>query len=397
MKHILVIDGFIPVHLKLKELGNKLTIITEPGRLKGKHPDLYYRAIQAVDAEKIYFAEAINKLDKIDVIVNSSENRQDITSQIASTLELPYHDSTTISKIYNKYEMRKVLNERGIDSTKGALVYSRQGITNFITEYGLPVVIKPVDGVGSKGVSIINTVDEIDDALAWYDVSDTKREKLYIEQCIIGEEFSVESFTEDGVTKVISVTKKFKTNDKHCIEIGQCVGSLLDSTLIQKIECAIAQFMAAIGIKTGPAHTEIMIQANKEIKFIETHCRLGGDNIPVLVNKAFGIDMVELWARQIMGEKIMPSLSPTMHKYSMIHFMLPKNTGVLQKLPLITSFMDDTHVEIEFYKDIGDSIPQCKDSFSRLGHVIVTRDSYEQTNTDIHAIIAELENGIEIR
>lgn len=396
MKHILVIDGFIPVHLKLKELGNKLTIITEPGRLKGKHPDLYYRVIQAIDDEKIYFAKAIHKLDKIEVIANSSENRQDITAQIAAELKLPYHDSATIRNIYNKHEMRKILNEQGIDPTKGALASSKQAIMDFITEYGLPVVVKPVDGVGSKGVSIINTVDEVDSALEWYDISDNERGKLYIEQYIAGEEFSVESFTEDGVTKVVSVTKKFKTDDSHCIEIGQCVGAFSDSSLMQNIECSIAQFIAAIGIKMGPAHTEIMIQDKKEIRFIETHCRLGGDNIPVLVNNAFGIDMIELWARQMMGEKIMPRLFPTMHKCSMIYFILPKNTGILQKLPLLKPFANDADIDIEFYKEIGDTISECKDSFSRLGHVIVTRDNYEQAETDIRAILEKLENGIEI-
>lgn len=397
MKNILVIDGFVPVHLKLKEMGAKLSIITETGRIKGKYPDLYFRAIQVPDEDKLFFANKLNELEKIDCILNCSENRQYITSKIASDLNLKYHSIDVLDRIYDKNIMREYLREVGLDKTKSLIVNSKEDILYFIEMVGLPVVIKPKDGIGSKGVSIIYDLSEIDSALDWYKESNSELNSLYIEEYIDGVEYSVESFLENGESKIVSITQKIKTTDNHCIEMGHCVGNFLDNDTRANIEEYVKKIMKLIGIENGPCHTEIIVKSNGEIGIVETHCRLGGDCIPNLVNNAFGIDMVELWAKQVLGDNILDKLNATKNRYSSIYFIDAQKSGILKSIPSLDKYYDKygEDIEFKFYKNEGETISKLKDSYSRLGHVILTRDD-KNVIDDVKNIVKEIEGDIVI-
>ena len=56
--------------------------------------------------------------------------------------------------------------------------------------------------------------------------------------------------------------------------------------------------LAAVGIVNGPSHTEVIVQEGGDVRIIETHSRLGGDQIDVLIEAVFGVDLHEYWIRQ---------------------------------------------------------------------------------------------------
>lgn len=397
MKHVLIIDGFIPVHQQLQKLGAKLTIICETGRIKGKFPKLYYRKIEvpweSTDEERIEFAKTINFVDTIDAILDSHENKQDLTAKIAKTLNLPYNDLSCIEKIYDKEKMRHFLNENCMDATVGKRLKDKKELMEFIEEYGYPVVIKPVDGWASKGVSIVYGKEDIELALNW--IEDTEYYQIYVEEFIDGTEYSVESFTEKGKSRVVAITKKFKS-EKHCIEVGQCVPAKISNDLKRNIELFIQNFLNKMGFKYGPAHTEIMVRKNNVISVIETHCRLGGDNIPELVKNALGIDMIDLWARQVLGEEVMDRLDSKGDRYSAIWFIIPKENGIIDSIPNLEDYYDD-NIDIKMYKEPGDEVSELKDSYSRLGHVIVTGEEYEKTIERAKTLAKKIADNVKIK
>ncbi|EQK41156.1 phosphoribosylglycinamide synthetase, ATP-grasp domain protein [[Clostridium] bifermentans ATCC 19299] len=396
MKHILVIDGFIPVHLKLQELGARLTIICETGRIKGKYPNLYYRVIQvpweSTHEERISLAKAIHIIDPFDSIVNAHENNQYLTSKIAIELGLRYHSLECIEKIYNKEKMRLALNKAGLDTTIGMKVTNKKDLDLFASKHGYPVVIKPSDGWASKGVSIVKNKLELEEAISWF--NDSEYEQLYVEEYICGKEYSIECFTENKINKVVAITEKFKTN-KHCIEIGQCDIANLDEHTIKNIEVFMDKFISIMGIAYGPSHTEVIIQDDNCIKVIETHCRLGGDNIHLLVNNALGIDMIDLWARQILGECIIKKIHPIKNKYSAIWYIISDQVGKVDFIPDFKKF-ESNNLEININKNVGDMVKELKDSYSRLGYVIVTGDKYEETINKAREMASLLKEQIDI-
>ena len=110
----------------------------------------------------------------------------------------------------------------------------------------------------------------------------------------------------------------------------------------------------AIGIKSGPAHTEMKITTDGP-KVIEIGARLGGDNITThLTPLSTGVDMVKCSIQIALGEK--PSLDAKYCKGSAIRYFKTE-VGILKSINGIESAKRIEGVkEINFVKAIDDEI-----------------------------------------
>jgi len=369
VKHILVIDGFIPLHLKLKELGARLTIICEVNRLGSKYPNLYDRKIQLPDnysiEEAITIATAIHEVDPFFAIVDSHEKRQFTTAKVAESLNIVYHRPESIETIYNKNQMRKLLNSKGIDNIRGFIINSEEELINAMKTSNRSFIVKPVDGWASQGIKTIDSLE---------DYQQSKNQfvyPLYAEEKIIGTEYSVEGFSQNGKHHIISITQKFIDEKSH-VEIGHLVSPSGQYEQQESIEKFVMKVLDAIGLKDGPSHTEIMIENNADIHVIETHCRLGGDNIHELVRHATGIDMLMLWARHVLGERNLDwSQMTNLNLAAAIWYIYLDQNGIINYLPEVDKkSLSDKTLDVCFIKSIGDHIQGLENSFSRIGYVI---------------------------
>ena len=369
MKHILVIDGFIPLHLKLKDLGARLTIMCEVNRLGNKYPDLYDRKIQLPNnysiEEAVTIATAIHEVDPFFAIVDSHEKRQFTTAKVAQALNLDYHQPETIETIYNKNRMRKLLNRKGIDNIQSFIISDERELIKAMEASNSSFIVKPVDGWASQG---IRTLDSLAD---YQKKKDQFVYPLYIEEQIIGTEYSVEGFSQNGKHHIISITRKYIDESSH-VEIGHLISPLSCYEQQETIERFVMKVLDAIGLKDGPSHTEIMIENNDDIHVIETHCRLGGDNIHELVRYATGVDMLELWARHVLGEDAFNwSQMPKLNLAAAIWYIYLNQNGTIKYLPeLDNTSLNDKTLDVRFIKSIGDHIRGLENSFSRIGYVI---------------------------
>jgi len=60
-------------------------------------------------------------------------------------------------------------------------------------------------------------------------------------------------------------------------------------------------------VEFGATHTEIILgKAGPSV--IETHIRMGGDEIPALAFDATGVDLADCLVRQTLGEKVLSNI-----------------------------------------------------------------------------------------
>ena len=155
-----------------------------------------------------------------------------------------------------------------------------------------PVITKPVDKSGSRGINVARNTEELNSALEdSFSCSDIKR--VIIEEYMDGPEVSVEILVQDGEPHVLQVTDKLTTGEPHFIEIGHSQPSQLpepDVAVIRKLAYDAAK---AVGVKDGCCHAEIKL-TSKGPKMVEIAGRQGGDFITtVLVPLSTGINMSE--------------------------------------------------------------------------------------------------------
>jgi len=397
-KHVLIIGGGRPVHIILKELGVKLTALSEIDRIARvlKADDkLYDRVIGMPDNSRIedwiQMAIAINGIDKIDCIGCYSEENLMRGALIAEKLGLPFHSVETIETVNNKYKMREILKLHGLDSTECAKVDTVEDIIMFGNANGYPIILKPIDGTASTGVSIIHKENDIEKATSWFKEG-TENQKMYVETFIYGEEYSVEAFSENNVHKVICITKKYK-EEEHFVEIGHCVPAIISENTESIICEYIREVLSVVGIKNGVSHTEIILTPDGP-RIVEVHARLAGDNIADLVKVSTGIDIEEMIAKQTLNESVInniPEIIPK-NKFSSIWYAIPKKMGILEDVRGMSEANASKSVErVEIIQKTGRSLDALHNSFSRLAFAIATGSSSDEAIENAKNAIGKLE------
>jgi len=396
VKHILVVGGFSLMHKRLKKWGAKITLLHTADEIKSNDQGIYHQVVgisKDTDLQGwIDTAAFFHQRDRFDGIACFQEMDQEKASYIAQELGLFYLEPGVIQRTRNKQVMRDVLREHGVDRTMNAIVSSPEEIDSFAKAHGYPIIIKPIDGWGSMGVSRIRNAAEMEQAFAWVQSAGFDS-RLIVEEYLEGKEFSVEAFSENGVHKIICMTEKFK-EEQHFVEIGHCLPYKgLDPLIEKQVHAFIQQALTALGITHGPSHSEIMLTSTGP-KMIETHTRLGGDYIPELISMVSGVDLLDLWARQAMGESILPEVPQTvqMKKSAAIWYGTPSITGKVEEIRGEEEAKSTTGVaRIEILQKPGDVIRGMKDSFSRSACVLVTGANRGEALSHAKSALGKLE------
>lgn len=129
---------------------------------------------------------------------------------------------------------------------------------------------------------------------------------MLAEQYHEGPQFSVEAFSEAAGHVALAVTRKYSDPD-NMVEPGHVLPTPLDADVEEAIEGHARRVLDALGVEFGPTHTEVVLTADGP-RVIETHLRVGGDEIFNLVKDAVGVDMIDFQTRQAFGEKVLPDI-----------------------------------------------------------------------------------------
>jgi len=211
---------------------------------------------------------------------------------IADALEIPGLSPESALLTRNKLlARRKLAQTLPHYCPKFCAVSSVAGLKRIKKEVGLPAVLKPVEGEGSKGVICVDSARELEKAVQ-YSLGFSKNGVILAEERLRGREVSVETITVDGVTHVAAVTDKITTAQPFCVEIGHTLPTDLAPAAQRMVEAAACQVVDAFGIASGAAHTEFYLRED-QCRLVEIGARLGGGCIAShLTPLATGIDMV---------------------------------------------------------------------------------------------------------
>lgn len=318
-------------------------------------------------------------ISKIDGIFTYDENAIVATAQLAKRFNLKYLSVEVAEKCRDKYLMRSELQKAYLHVPNFKKISSEKEIYKFIEKYGLPVIIKPIDGWGSIGVIKIENINEVGDVYRSVRNIRIKNKAIttfIIEEFIVGSEFSVESIVVGDVVHHFGITKKFKCNEPYFEEIGHEFPANLKKDIENEIYKVCTQGIKALGINIGATHTEVILSKNGPV-IVEIAARLGGDKIPMLVQLATGNNIAKNAIRVSLGlemEKI-----KNINKGAAIRFIIPKKEGKLIQYPNLEYLNSiDNIYEISFKGKVDKlELPPNK-FYTRLGFIIATGDTSEK-------------------
>lgn len=328
----------------------------------------------------------VEKYD-IDAIVTAATDKPLVMmARIAEKYGFPFYSVETARWSTDKFQMKQRFMEGGVPCAKGRLVKSVSEVEDF--EY--PVIIKPRDNSGSRGVKLCRSKEELEASMSEaFEVS--RMDTVLVEEFIEGPEFSIEGLHHDGKSEVIQFTEKKTSEFPYNVELGHIQPANISEENKQKISEIVSKIGKALDFVNCPSHTELKIN-DRGIYVIESSPRLGGDYITsTLTPLSTGVNVEDELLKIALGERIDPQ--PDAVQYSGVRFFAFEEGREIKHLPNTDFVKGWPHVvDFSFNLKKGDKVNRITSSLNRYGQLILqagNRDSIEEAFEKYEKMINE--------
>jgi biotin carboxylase len=317
------------------------------------------------------FFYPISVLDKEEILKQCKQIGIDGITTIATDICVPTisyvaEHMNLISNTYqsaiistNKALMRRAFNKCNVSSPTSIVIDNSKTIS--VEDLIMPLIVKPTDRSGSRGVSKVNNLDELKDAIS-IALNESFEKKAVVEEFIEGVEISVETISWNGEHYILAITDKVTTGSPYFVEIEHHQPSYLSETLQAIVKESTVKVLNALDIKFGASHSEFKIKSNNTVTAIEVGARMGGDFIGShLVKLSTGYDFLKGVIQIALNVFEKPLLNEK--KFSGVYF-LSKETDYL--LP----FFQENSDEIIEKSILKNELVNIKNSNDRSGYFI---------------------------
>lgn len=290
-KKIAIIGGSylqLPAVRKAKELGHEVHCFSwRDGAVCANEADFFY-PISIIEKEAIL---AKCKEIGIDGITTIASDVAVLTvNYVASRMGLISNPDEYSAICTNKYKMRQCFATNGCPSPKFTIAKQTEGYN--VDRFSFPLIVKPTDRSGSRGVEKVYTEEQLAKAVERAQRESFDHEAI-IEEFVTGREISVETISFEGKHYVLQITDKVTTGEPYFVELEHHQPSNLPDVIQSEIRELVPKALDALHVKYGASHSELKIQEDGSIRFIEIGARMGGDFIgSTLVKLSTGYDFL---------------------------------------------------------------------------------------------------------
>lgn len=302
-------------------------------------------------------------------------------SYVAEELGLPSYPYESIELINNKDLFREFLKKHNFHVPKAKGYPSFEEAKSEILHYKMPVMIKPVDSSGSRGISKIDTIESLKEAVE-YALSCSKVKRFIIEEYIESNGYQVggDGFSVNGelVFRCFSNNHLSKGGVNPFIPLGGSWPSVLPAHIQNKIHNEIQRLLNLLNMKTGPYNFDIRVDKNDNVFFIEMGARNGGNLIPHITKYATGVDLIEYTIKAALGEDCSDLKMVQPKGYWSCYTINSQNSGIFKDLKIDSEFERNNVVEYELFVKPEDSIFTFTGSDKKLGSMVLKYSSMEE-------------------
>ncbi|HEU5471304.1 MAG TPA: ATP-grasp domain-containing protein [Actinophytocola sp.] len=243
-------------------------------------------------------AEAVrlNRVAPIAGVLCWDEGRIHATSAVAEALGLRNGDPAVIWRLRDKAQTRAALDQAGIPQPRSVPVRTLPEALAAADRVGYPAILKPRGLGASLGVVRVDTPTQLRTMFPF--TRDTKPpdpvvyatdHPVLVEQCVTGEEISVDSVVQDGKVIPLFLARKVVGYPPYAEEIGHYVDAADPLLHDRALTDPLQHTHEVLGFRDGWTHTEYMLTPTGP-QLIEVNGRLGGDMIPYLGHLATGLN-----------------------------------------------------------------------------------------------------------
>lgn len=247
------------------------------------------------------------KEQRVDGIFTNSEPAMQIATDAANRLGLPANPSPVIELLSSKAQFRKLQREHGFVVPASGVAANLVEAKQLAETMTFPLIVKPAASSGSRGVTKIETIEELESALT-YALEYTRNGLAVVEEFFVNHNIDLlggDIFVSDS--EVVFWGLLSDVRDKKNFPLlpgGKRYPIALPMEQVERIKAETARIVKASGFQFGALNLEIMLGEAGEVFFVEINPRNGGNLIPEELQYATGFDLFDASVRAALGESI---------------------------------------------------------------------------------------------
>lgn len=289
----------LPLIEKAKEMGYVTHVFAWAAGDVGETAADYFYPISIVEKEQIL--QKCCEIGICGICSIGSDLAMIAVNYVAEQLGLVGNSVAATAKSTNKNLMRRAFEAHGDPSPKSILVDENTDLESLELVY--PVIVKPVDRSGSRGIYKLMDASGLKEAVRSA-MEQGFEKKALVEEFAEGLEYSVEYISFQGEHHFLALTHKYTTGAPHFIETGHLEPAPVNAETLERVKAVVSHALDSLELKNGASHTELKIAPDGTIRLIEIGGRMGGDCIGSdLVRYSTGYDFVKMVIDVACGNK----------------------------------------------------------------------------------------------
>ncbi len=340
------------------------------------YADEYYN-VSTTDKEAVLKLATELKVDGI--VAYASDPAAPTQAYVANRLGLPSNPYKSVEILARKDYFRDFLTKHNFLVPKSKSFYNLKEAYDWFDELKKPIIVKPVDSSGSKGVTKIETRDELAEAFS-YALEFSREKKVVLEEFFVRDGYQVagDGFVVDG--KLVFRCWANEHFDKLCnpyVPIGESFPSIMSEYTLKQAQSETQRLLDLLGMKQGALNFDFHYNSKGDFSFLELGPRNGGNLIPEVIKYATGVDLVKYTVDSALGLDCSElTMKPTKGFYSsyMLHAI---EDGTVQEI-WYSDEIKRNIIEENIFVKIGDKVKKFDGSHQTLGTMIMKFESNEE-------------------
>lgn len=310
-------------------------------------------------------------------------------SYVQNKMGLPsFGPFDSVEILQNKDKFRAFLAKNGFNVPRAKGFDSVEVAMEEIYWYPWPVIVKPTDAAGSKGVTRVDKAEDLQPALE-YAMEHSISGHIIVEEFIDKQGCSsdTDSFSEDGKLKFVSFcAQRF---DAEATNPYTPAAYSWPSTFTKEQEkyltSEIQRLITLLSLKTCVYNIEVRVAPNGKPYIMEFTPRGGGNRLCEMLRYATGVDMITAITRAMVGD---PMLEPIEQKPYNGHWaeiiLHADKDGVFDHLEISKDLPAEV-VEVDLWVEKGDKVESFEGANNAIGTLVLkfqTADELEKAITN---------------
>ncbi|MCI8428339.1 MAG: ATP-grasp domain-containing protein [Lachnospira sp.] len=356
-------------------------LIDNPGQY---YADKFY-LISTTDKEAIFKVALDESIDG--VIAYASDPAAPTAAYVAEKMNLPTSPYKSVETLCNKDKFREFLYQNGFHAPQSGGYDNAVEANADIGRFHFPIIIKPVDSSGSKGATVLHSLDELEAALN-YAFSFSRSHRIIVEEFIEKKHpylIGGDIFVENGKIILWGLLNCHRdSNVNPLVPVGKSYPLELDAVDIDNVKATLQAMVDKLHMKSCGMNVELVVDKNGKVWPIDVGPRNGGNMIPDLLGMIFNVDVVEMAIKSAMGEIVEIESHRGIPFYATHNLHTAKNgkfEGVIYSEQIRPFIVREC-----LYKKPGEAVEYFDNAAKAIGIVFLKFDSHKKMQEILNAV-----------